>query len=249
LGDKSKLYNIKGAADTGDPALGMMAAAWLKGAAWQADSVKLGYTYYWAGGIQRISMTGRKYRSGATWIGFSGLQISPDGTTWTNPIIEAAPTVAATWQDWAAHTNVSIANTSRYLFLRMSGASPAVANSYSQTELLTYTIEFTTANIPALSLLGERQNYTLNVRIQNDSAPNVPAIDILYLMQLNKPLTLDGENFTVDYDTVNAHGAMAPDDASRSAWLPLVAGNNIIRVTSPDCGTLHVAASWFKRRL
>jgi hypothetical protein len=29
----------------------------------------------------------------------------------------------------------------------------------------------------------------------------------------------------------------------------LVAGNNIIRVTSPDCGTLHVAASWFKRRL
>ena len=244
----SKLYTIKGDADSGDPALGISTTAWFRsGGSAIPDLITLGFKYYNPGGIQTITMTGRKYRNTASWISYAGLQRSVDGATFISVFSEAMPN-GVSFEAWAAHSGVAIDPTSKYLFLCMIGYS-ALFNMFYKFELLTYTIEFTTANIPALTLLGERSNFTLSVRVQNDSYSGVPALDLSYIMQLNKAFTLDGEAYTADYDKVNAHGAVAPDNASRSVWIPLVVGNNIITVVSADCGTLHVAASWYKRRL
>ena len=249
IGNLSKLYTIKGDADSGDPALGISTTAWYRsGGSQMMDMITMGWKYYNPGGIQTITMTGRKYRNTANWIVYAGLQRSVDGATWISVFSEAMP-LGVSFEAWAAHSGVAIDSTSKYLFVTMTGYSSPLFNMFYKFELLTYTIEFTTANIPALTLLGERLNFTLNVRVQNDSYAGAPALDLSYIMQLNKAFTLDGEAYTADYDKVNAHGAVALDNANRSVWIPLVVGNNIITVVSADCGTLHVAASWYKRRL
>lgn len=249
VGPNSTLFSYKDLATSGDPVLGITAAAYLKGIAWKGDTVKIGYKFYDPGGIKTVTATGRKYRTNTKWPALVGLQKSTDGVTWTTVWNDATPSVAATWEAWAAHSSVAITDTTKYLFFSMTGVSDSAANSYGATEMQTYTIEFTTAKIPGLTLFAERSNYTLVLRILNDSVDGDPFVELVFPMELNHPFAMDGENYTASYDYANAHGAMTLDDQSRVVWIPLVVGSNSIILSSSDLGTLGVVATWYKRRL
>jgi len=255
LGANSKYYAFKGAATSGDPALGSKAAAYLAGS-WKSDTVSIGWKFGAPGGIRRITCTGRKYRSGTNWPATAELQCSANGSDWTTVFSEATPSSAASFQNWSAHTNVDIDNTSKMLRLILAGVSGAVANSYQLFEALTFITYWTTANIPSLTLLGEQSNHHLAVRLNNVATAGVKSvddsIDLEYPMKLAKEMVIDGEAHTLTYEGVNAHGAMNLDDESRTVFIRLLPGSNSLTLSSlqgVNMGSLTGALSWYKRRL
>jgi hypothetical protein len=255
LGLNSVNYVYKGNASSGDPALGIKSAAYLSGT-WKSDNVTIGWKFAAPGCIRRITCTGRKYRSGTAWPALTALQSSVNGSDWVTVFSEATPASAAGYEAWAAHTNVDTDNTSKMLRLVISGLSGAVANSYQLMEALTFITYWTTANIPALTLLGEQSNHHLAVRLNNVATAGVrsvdDSIDLEYPMKLTKALVIDGEAHTVTYEGVNAHGGMNLDDESRTVFIRLLPGSNALTLSSLtglNMGSLTGALSWYKRRL
>ncbi len=123
-------------------------------------------------------------------------------------------------------------------------------------EGLTFIIYWTTANVPSVTLLGERSNYHLDVRVTNsgvvDGVAVSDSIELLLPMQLDTPLTLDCENFLLTYDGQNYHSAMSLDDEGRDVPLQSWPGTNTITVSSvsgDDIGTLEFDPSVYRRRL
>ena len=252
-GNKSYPYSITGDAASGNPALGCKAGAY--GPPWQADIVTIGWMKFDPRGFRRITCTGRKYRSGASWPGTAKLQCSPDGSIWTDVFSEATPPSVATYASFAAHTNVDLPAGSKFLRLILSGSSGNVQNSYQLFEALTFIAYYTTANIPSLTLLGWQSNYYLDVRLTNsytlDGVTHSNYIELNFAMLQNKDMVLDGELREIEYDDVNAHSALTLDDESRSVWLPAGPGTNTVTIASVEgqsIGTLGVALSACRRR-
>lgn len=249
-GPNSKQYTVKGMAETGDPALGIYAAAYLKGTSWLADAITLGWQFA-RPGIKKVTATTRKYRSGTTWPAAAGMRRSKDGKTWYPVFNEASPTVVATPQAGTGctaldidPTNIITTNFVQFLF---AGQSDKLANMYEWLEALTVTLEWVAATIPSITLMGEKDNFTLDVKLANDD--NDDALELVFPMQLNKVISVDGEEHTVTYDGVNSHGALTLNDESRTVYIRLPLGTNHITITSPDCGTLDGDLKWYRRRL
>lgn len=256
-GLNTKLYAIKGDAASGDPALGIKAAAYLLGASWTKDTVEIGWKLVDAGGIRRITLTGRKYRSNTFWV-TAKLQYSKDGGhTWVDIFTETTPSGAAGFEDLASHTDIDIDSTSTMIRMLITGLSDKIDSSYALFEALTFIVYWTTANIPSLTLLGEQSNYHLDVRVKNTATlGNLTITDSVELrlpMRMNTPLVLDGENFEALYDELNMHGAITLDDESRTVWwraLPGVINTiSIESLTGQDIGTLDVDLSTYRRRI
>lgn len=249
LGDQSHTYVITGDADSGNPALGCKAATWQYGGAWRPDTVDLAWTFKNPGGIASISMTGRSYRSGAQWITtLTGAQYSSDnGKTWKSLWSDATPGSAAAWTAWT-HSSVTVTGNAPLVRLRAAGKF-TLEGGYALYEGLTATVVFYATNLPSGSLLGEANNFHLDINLANASTGY--SIDIDLPMKLNKALVLDGENYTARYDGDNVHDCISLDDESRDIWIPLEPGTYNLSITSDLTlpGTMAAALSWYKRRL
>lgn len=249
-GNKSALYIIKGQAASGDPALGIKSAAYLKGTIATEDNVIMGWiSPLEPGGIEKIlSITGRKYRSGTKWPDTTAIQRSPDGTTWYDVVDEATPGSAGSFAAMTGMSNLDIDPTTKYLRVVIDGSSGAVKDSYQLLEVLTVSYQLTAANVPSITLLGERSNHTLDLRLQNNANGN--AIDVAYPMQIGKPFKIDGEAHEITYHGINMHDALDLDDESRSVWVGTIAGAQTLQViSSTDVGQLTLALSAYRRRM
>jgi hypothetical protein len=106
---------------------------------------------------------------------------------------------------------------------------------------------FTSATLPASTLLGEAANYPLSIGIKNDTTGD--EIDLLFPMILNNPVVLDSEEKTALYHGINCHGCIALNDESRSVWIRLEAGANDLEIIGDDLGTIQLSLSWNRRRV
>lgn len=246
LGTASHLYHIKGDVETDDPAIGLKVGSFKVGSVWKSDTVELAFSFYCAGGFSSISATGRKKRSGTNWP-TTGFQRSIDAHTWFDLWVEATPSVAGSFENWVAHTAVSVATTSKYLRHVLSGIFPIAANHYAMTEGLTLTAVFVSANLPTGAFLGEASNYTLSLAMSNDLSGDI--VRLTYPALYNLAFLMDGEEFDASFDNVNAHQSIDLDDESRDAWLRLRPGANTLTIVATDVGTLGIALSWYRRRL
>ena len=247
-GTVSKLYHIKGDADSGDPALGIDAGSWQSGSLWKTDTVELAFVLPCPGGYYRVSATGRKWRNTAKWFPAVGFQHSKDNYTWLALWVEATPTALSTFENWATHTNVSVPATSKFIRHVVKGIFPQITSGYALTEGLTITAEYYTTNLPTATLLGETNNYPLALQISCDRSGDVVGLNYPALYGI--PFLMDGENFVATFDNVNAHRALALDDESRGdGWIRLKPGSNVLTLTAVDVGTLALALSWYRRRL
>ena len=252
----SKVYSITGDASSGNPALGVKAAAYKPSTAWLEDVITGKWQLHDGRRIRRITCTGRKFRSSTAFPGVAKLQCSPDGSTWTDVFSESSPGSAGAWANWPAHTNIDIDDTSAFLQFIFSGGSGKVANSYEMFEALSFTAYWKTAYIPSLTLLGWKSNYYLDIRMTNtatiDGVTYADYIELLFPMMMDKPMVLDNEAGTVEYDGINAHSAMTLDDESRAVWLRAWPGvTNTLRIRSvsgQSIGTLGVTSSIYRRR-
>lgn len=247
VGTVSKTYDVKQDAESGDPALGLKAGAYLAGSTWKADTVELSYELFCAAGFNRVTTTGRKFRNTAKWVAFNGFQRSADGNTWVNLWVEATPGSVNSWGNWATHSNVSVDNTAKYLRHAMVGNFPVLANAYGMSEALTVTAEFVAAKLPSGAFLGETSNYPLSLIFSNDE--NDDAVELNYPALYNLPFLMNGETFTATFDEANAHRSLALNDEGRSAWIRLKPGSNTLRITAVDIGTQAINLSWYRRRL
>lgn len=249
IGNLSRIYIVKGDVESGDPALGIKAGAIQLESLWKPDTVELVHYLTCPGGFSKISATGRKYRSGADWMPKAAFQRSDDGKTWYDLWTEASPSASATFENWSTHTDVTVANTSKWLRHVVIGIFPGVANGHALTEALTVTVEFVSANIPTGAFLGESGNsYTLALKLSNDRSGDIVGLDFPALFNL--PFLMDGENSEGTFDKGNAHDSITLlDHPGRPAWLRLKPGSNVLTISATDIGTLSIALSWYRRRL
>lgn len=248
LNENAYLYNVKGDAETGDPALGARAGNYLNNTVSKSDVLELGWLLYCAGDFSEITATGRKYRSSTLFLTKAAFQRSANGSTWYDLWNETTPTAAATYESWGTHSAVAVAAGSKYLRLWFSGnfaASPASA--YAQCEGLTLTVKFASANLPTGTLLSEADNAQLTASIANNT--NADQIGLDLPMLADKLLTLDGEARSAVFNGANAHRSISLSDESRSEWIRLSPGSNTIAITGTDIGTLSVTLRWYRRRL
>jgi hypothetical protein len=246
LGAVSHSYAITQDGLTGDPALGSAIGAYLSGSLPRADTAIEAWQLHAEAAFQTVSMTGAKNVVGSGWPAIAGLQVSTNGKTWAPATwTEAKPTSA--WQAFS-HTAVSVATTSKWLQVGLNGTTGSASGSLADLEVLTATVTFVSANLPAFSALGEKSNYQLTVTLSNTT--NGDTVTLTYAMLIGKAFLLDCENFAATYDLVNALAAMVLDDPGRAdGWLRLEPGNNTISIASVDMGTLGVALSWYRRRI
>jgi hypothetical protein len=242
------VYNVKGDAESGDPALGARGANYRSGTISKSDVLELSLSLYCAGGFSVVSATGRKYRSSSLFLSKAAFQRSADGKSWYDLWNETSPSAAGVFENWGTHTSVAVATGSKYLrqtFLGTFGASPA--DAYALCEGLTATCEFTSANLPTGTLLAESNNCQLTAIVANNTNSDSLTIDLPLLA--NKLLAMDGELNTAVYDGSNVHRSILLNDEGRSAWLRLTTGTNTISITGTDIGTLSVVLKWYRRRL
>jgi hypothetical protein len=248
-GDVSRLYDITEDGATGDPALGVTAGSFLRGTAWQSDPVKLGYTFYTPGGIAKLSnISGQKYRSTNRWIisPIVGLGRSTTTSGFISVFNEATPASEDTWTPWT-QTDKTFSQV-KLIFFGIQGTYLNMTDGWMSIELLTGTVEHVTTYLPVGTLKAEHTNCTLACIMTNNN--NGDSMQLVLPMEQNKDLVIDGENFTVTYDGINAHGVIALDDESRAdGWIRLEPDQvNEIEIAGAVLGTLDVDLSHYERR-
>ncbi|MCZ2076680.1 MAG: phage tail family protein [Bryobacterales bacterium] len=246
LGDVSNTYDVKANAESGDPALGGMLGCFTRNGQTANETGRAGWQMMAACGINRVSMTLRKWRNSTRWPAIAGCQRSADGAAWYSVFNEALPTTVDSWID-ITKSAVSVAAGSRYLFFGLDGKIQKLADALAMIEALTTTVEFVTANLPSGSLLAEVGSFSMDLQIKNQTNGDVISLD--YPLLLHRDFALDGEERTVTLDGVNLIEALRLDDEGRSVWIRLAPGDNVIEVSSADVGTLEATFSWYARRL
>jgi hypothetical protein len=249
VGTFSNIYIVKGDEGSGDPAMGIKAGSWISG-----GKPKAGYVeFYWQlispGGIYRVSATGRKYyylKWPATVYPATLQYCVLTGTYWSNVWSEAIPTVQSTWQN-ITQNNKTIALYAAKIRFGFIGSMAAVLNAKAYFEILTTTVEFYTTNLPVGTLLGEQSNVLIDFILRNNATGD--AINLCFPVRVDKVFSLDGEEYTVNYNGANALGALELDDPSRDVWIRLKAGENELEVISDYIGELDFDLSWYARRI
>ncbi len=246
-GTESENYFVKENAESGDPAMGMRIASYLKLGKITGDSV----TAYWLmncpGLISSVSATGRKYRSHVQWAALKAFRLdrSINQVTWVEVWNELTPTVAAAWETVTKASQAITPNMANVRFV-LTGTIPAVVDVQNMAEILTCSVDFVSGNLPIGTFLSEKSNYLLDVIITNETTGD--ALELVYPMLLNVAMDVDSEEFAVTYGEVNAHSAMSLNDDSRDLWLRLNPGTNTIKITGNDVGTLTAVFRWQERR-
>lgn len=251
----SKYYHVENDAETGDPALGLLASNYPRNRSWSPDPVIVTATFYSGANINEVvDITGNKYQStGGIWTGsvLAALRRSVDGVNYFNLFTESAPSSPATWDPWT-HSAVAVATGTKHLQLILScNIQSSATQRYAALEALTCSIEYVSADIPTGTFLSnEEDSFPLNIVVANiTDADYADLFTLDFTMLLNKDFVINGETRLVTYDGVNAYGGLTPDDQSRSVFIRLK-GNatNTIRITGEDMGGLSVILSYYLRR-
>lgn len=83
----------------------------------------------------------------------------------------------------------------------------------------------------------ETQIYRLDATLSNETTGE--SITVQLPVALNDPLVIDTANYTVVYDDTNQYQAVQRDSV-RQYWLRLIPGNNTLKYTEVDVGTVDV---------
>lgn len=261
--DRTCSYNyVSGsAADSGnDDAMGAKISSYLKGGVWQTETASIAWTLNHPAGFTKISSTGNKRRNMTNWVGslntptfIAGLQKGTTSAAFTNVWSQASPTSKDGWASWTASSS---AVNSPYFRFFTSGSLPvpdlvtktAGSGCENHFEVLTAAAEFTSANLPATNLFSA---VTSHVQLAGTLAntTNLDAVDIDYPMEKDKTFVFDSENSLATYEGASTYGSIDLNDESRSTWIGLLPGENVLTLSSGSLGNTTLALSWHKRRI
>lgn len=234
-----------------DPAteMGMRIASFLNGVVYKQETAQVEWRLYHPAGVTTVTATGEKYRATTSWP-TATFQKSSDGKNWSIVWTEATPSSAATWENWASHSSVSLSGTYNYLRLLFSGGQSAASGSESDSECDAITLTLDSATVPQMSLASEASAYDLNCTLTNEDDSSV-AMAVRYRMEVGETLRIDGENKKVTYlkDNSNAFSAVTGWPSTASGWLELIAGvANTIRYDETGVTDVDITVSWHDRQ-
>jgi hypothetical protein len=203
--------------------------------AWQMDC---------PGGITTLSSAGSKRATTIRWPALVALQKSLTGASWANIWNETIP---GTLNSWTAITHNGDTIGAKFIRFLLSGSMAALASAEVDLEIGSATVVFTSGNLPVGSLLGQTNQILINMSLTNQTTGD--AINLIFPIVLNRTLVVDGENYLLTLDGLNAHGALMPDDGGRDVWIRLAPGANTLAAALTNQGNLTIALSWYPRQL
>jgi len=222
----------------------MLEACWTKAGRLQNETVTITWQLDCPGGIASLSSTGSKRATTTKWPSMAGLQKSANGTSWSTIWTEAIP---VTLNSWTAINHAGDTITANSIRFGIVGSLQALAGAEADLEIQTATVTFTGGNLPVGTLLGQTNQIMLAMILTNQTTGDT--VTLIYPMVLNRSLVMDGENYLVSCDGVNAHGALTPDDGGRDIWIRLAPGANTLAAVLANQGNITVALSWYPRQL
>jgi hypothetical protein len=245
VGNESKLYSISQDAESGSAAAGSMMGTWQKSGTWRDETANIRWGFHAPCGIAEVSCTGSKYRNTSRWPTQAALLKYTAANTWVTVWNETTPVSASTWTAFTRNNSV-MSDKPQRLQVRFRGTLRALANADCYFEILTASITFDTTKLPTGTLLSEAGNYPLTVKLTN--ATTGDEIVVTYPMLVNKTLSLNGEDYLIDYEGVNAHGALQLNDPARGVWIRLLPGENELVLSTDEIGEMTLALSWYPRQ-
>jgi hypothetical protein len=248
IGDQSDTYDYTENAESGDPAMGMFMATWIKRGKASSETAKLAWSLTRGCLISSVSMTGQKYRSATYWPGTKAIQLqrTRDFKNYYMVWYEATPTAANSWEAITKASQAVTPNMATVQFV-FTGSLSKQLDIETYFEVLTATVEFPSANLPSFDFSTEAENYLLDITIENQTTGD--SANLLYPMRVDVPLVVDGENYEITYGDANALSALELNDEGRDIWIRLLPGDNDLIITGNDIAILDVTLNWKERRL
>lgn len=249
LGPLSKIFHIKRDASSGDPAMGLLVAAWQSGSIWKDEDVYMYWQFVRTAEIDSVaSVSGEKYRSNDYFVRLAQIVTGE----LQQLLLITPPSAEDTWESYSGSSldlpAASITPEGRNtVMFRVIGGYRGAAEGFMAVQVLAITLNFKSANIPTGTFLGEEDNYPLEITLRN--AKTGDAISLNYMMRLDTTFSVDGERKTVEYDGLSVHSSLELDNESRAAYIRLTGGEeNTIEISGVG-GVLDVALRYYARRL
>lgn len=158
---------------------------------------------------------------------------------WTWQATLADPLLANTWENWSEAAAVSDWEPADTL---------AIAAYFlaQDVEVGTVTVSLNSDETPVVSIGSEIGNYTVAATITNQTTGD--AITVAFDMPLNQTLEINTDEKTVtnEADGSNQFQAVGRNTA-RSAWLPLLPGNNVLRFDDTGTAAVTVTITYQRR--
>lgn len=197
--------------------IGMRIQSYLYGSKYQQPRAMIAWQLYHPDGVSAINVTGHKYRVGAVWAGFSGLEVANDVKKWVTKFNEATPGSASTWTDFTNNGANALGSTYNWLRFRLSGSCSIGSGSMAAIEVDAATL--TLVNYPTVSFGAEQSAYHINARITLVETGEYILVD--RTVKLNEILALDCFQSLAYLQDDNSPGPFIVTDADRVFWLRL----------------------------
>lgn len=191
-------------------------------------------------GVTTITVTGKKYRNTALWmggsVGASGLRVLANTPGGLNPTIwvESTPGSLSTWVALDAHAAVALGATYEYLNFYNVDVNSVIHECDVEWGDATLVIDST--RVPTITLAAELSTITLNSVLTNSA--NGYTMTLSLVMSIFTALVIDTKEKTIKlYDGTNVINALQ-NMPVREEWFPLIPNvANLITITDPNQAT------------
>ena len=226
--------------------IGMEMNAWQRSGRWQGETAVIEWRLDCPAGVLKVSASGKKRRSGASFPKTAALERSADGRSWAVVWNETTPVNAATWTAWN-RPEVSVPFAPFLVRFNLAGSISAVVDNQVHFEAAAVSVKFVGANVPQVGLGGEEQNYWFEAELRNLTTGE--ALRMTLPMLMGETLTVDTNRKQVQYGTLDLHAAVRDWQPVRGEWMTLEAGENKLEYVAAATGEVSIQISWEDRKL
>ena len=153
----------------------------------------------------------------------------------------ASPTLSATWQTETAGP-ITVLTDARYIRFRQQRTNSA----WSKSELDDITIAFNSNDYPTVTIGAEESNYSMDLTITNETTGD--QVRIILVTAVDESIVLNSdEKSLLDADGISRLSGLYILGNVRREWLPLVPGDNTLRVDDTGMTDVDIEMAWKPR--
>lgn len=225
--------------------MGMAAKGYIYGNRAQSESCNIVWELNHPVGGTQIVYNGEYYKATSSYPGYRRIMRAKAGGGYSTITNLSAPTTAGSWESFAGTSTLSAAYP-RWQW-NLQGGLSAITDNVAYLEINDFTLSLSPTNMPVVTMAAEEANYQLDMTIEN--ATTGEAIDVSYIMALNKTITLDCATNTATYDDGQPAASAVETNSARDYWLHLQPGANSIVVSETGLTGVTVTLTWEERKL
>ena len=205
----------------------------------QNETGTLDWMFSHPAGITDVTFSGDKYMSGS-WPAIVGLQYLQDNTAWFTADNQAQPALTYSWESFGP-TAIDLGGTYNTIRFAIDGLLSSAISEMALIQFDTVTTEFTSANLPTVTIGAEAACNFFDFRLTNNTTGEYLTCKVP--CGVNETLTIDCENkeaYLSDGQRVSV--TLSTD---REHWLDMRPGANTFQFD--DVGTVAVTGHCIHR--